>query len=55
MEYELITIGKYNITKIDDKLWIVINNTQAERCGEGGEFKEAELEKAIDRFYDEKF
>ncbi len=46
---EYITIGKYYLEWDDDgKLWI-------EDDGEGGQFNEAELEKAIDVFYKENF
>ena len=51
-EGEYITIGKYYI-EWDERgnLWIEL----ADGSGEGGEFKEGELEKVIDDFYKENF
>lgn len=46
----MVKIGIFTLCKQSaDKIWIQRDN------GEGGEFKEAELEKVIAEFYDDNF
>jgi len=49
---ELI-IGKYEIIRNHDKLWIHIIAGEDEN--EGGEFSLEEFEKVVDKFYEEHF
>lgn len=53
VRYPTVQIGKYYIREIpgSDRLWIGVED----RCGEGGSFPVADVEKIIGEYYDKEF